>query len=447
MKIVLHSIERRDDGLIDLAVSLGDYSPKTYSASYAGSQDNHKLGGTCEDLFFVLSHHAHERFGNCAVYQMELMGILGAFDRGEQLPEMPAQLGTTSFCTLRPNVLLLARDKLTNLLYRMGMCGVIQTSPYNSNLHMIKPGVPFRSRKATATCKKAWRKLFALLSKHDVNAEWGDVALWVLVAGSADVSLSPRSSNKGKDDPKWDSPPVVSFSIDGHLPDTKRSSEIDKVRHEFYDWINAAIIESFRSRTIQKLYRKYNPSASPFSVFCLPQDSEFRHSSLRLLWSNEAGFDAEQVRVEFNGRILGVNEPQPYSDPFSEIMDRYDDDRPEEVIHELQELAEAGHVDAAYEVAGILARPGPYHDPESAYKWYNISLSQQGYSVEFKDENHTPPYYSGPVGDFRNESMVSELTDMLGFDKIHSLDAEAARWLAERKQSMDPKGNRGRALE
>ena len=51
------------------------------------------------------------------------------------------------------------------------------------------------------------------------------------------------------------------------------------------------------------------------------------------------------------------------------------------------------------------------------------------------------------VGDFRNECMVSDLTDVLGFDKIRSLDAEAARWLAEQKQSMDPKGDGGRALE
>jgi hypothetical protein len=346
MKIVLHSIERRDDGLIDLALSFGDSATQTFSASYAGSQDDHKLGFTCDSLFLRLFHFAHERFGNCAVYQMELIGILGAFDRGEQLPEMPAQLGTTSFCTLRPNVLRLARDKLTNLLYEMGMCGVIQTSPYNHNHHIIMPGVPFRSPKATATCKRAWRKLFALLSKQDVNAEWGDVALWNLMAGPAEVWLTPRSSNNDEDDLQWDSPPVVSFSIVGHLPDAKRESEIDQVRHDFYDWINAAIIESFHSRTIQKLYKKYNPSGSPFSIFCYPEDSIYRHGSLTLLWSSEPGFDAEQVRVEFNGRILGVHEVQPYSDPFSEIMDRYDFDRPD-VIHDLRELAEAGPVDAA----------------------------------------------------------------------------------------------------
>ncbi len=73
--------------------------------------------------------------------------------------------------------------------------------------------------------------------------------------------------------------------------------------------------------------------------------------------------------AEVNGRILTVSEAQPRrGDTFSEVMDRCDYNRPEGVFDDLKRLAEAGHVDAAYELAGILARPGPYHDPESAYK-------------------------------------------------------------------------------
>jgi hypothetical protein len=145
----------------------------------------------------------------------------------------------------------------------------------------------------------------------------------------------------------------------------------------------------------------------------------------------------------FQGRVLTVNETQRRSedrpDQFSDIIDRFEAHyaQPEsqefqEVIHDLQELAEAGHVEAAQQLADVLALPGPHYDPVSAYKWYYIALSQQGYTVEFKDHNHTPPYYCGPVGDFRNESMVSELVVTLGFDKVRSLDAEAARWLVER---------------
>lgn len=67
--------------------------------------------------------------------------------------------------------------------------------------------------------------------------------------------------------------------------------------------------------------------------------------------------------------------------------------------------------------------PGLGPRPEEAYKWYYI---------DWDDRNHRPPYYCGPDGDFRNESIVSELVVMLGWDRVRQLDAEAAQWLAER---------------
>lgn len=101
------------------------------------------------------------------------------------------------------------------------------------------------------------------------------------------------------------------------------------------------------------------------------------------------------------------------------------------VLADLRTLAEAGHVNAAHALANELALHGPNHDPEAAYKWYYISLSQQGYTVGWEDHNHTPPHYCGPVGDFRNESMVSELVIKLGWERVRQLDTEAASWLAE----------------
>ncbi|MAG93986.1 MAG: hypothetical protein CMJ48_09580 [Planctomycetaceae bacterium] len=121
MKVMLHGIERRADGLMCLTVAIGNESPRSYLASFDGSHDGCESSETDEELFFALSDLAFKRFGNCVVYQMEVMGILGAFDRGEQLPEMPVQLGTTSFCTLRPNLLRLAWNKFKVLLWRMGI--------------------------------------------------------------------------------------------------------------------------------------------------------------------------------------------------------------------------------------------------------------------------------------------------------------------------------------
>ena len=101
-----------------------------------------------------------------------------------------------------------------------------------------------------------------------------------------------------------------------------------------------------------------------------------------------------------------------------------------EALTRLREFAEDGSIVAAKLLGELLAFPGPAYDPGEAYKWYYIGLSQCGYGVKFEDQNNTPPHYCGPVGDFRNESMVSELVLGLGFEKIRELDAEAEAWLA-----------------
>ena len=101
-------------------------------------------------------------------------------------------------------------------------------------------------------------------------------------------------------------------------------------------------------------------------------------------------------------------------------------------LQQLSALASGAHLEAAEFLAEILAQHGPHHDAASAYKWYFIVLSQQGYSVRFEDQNHTPPVYCGPVGDFRNESTVSELVSELGFARVAELDVEAQAWLRVR---------------
>jgi hypothetical protein len=106
-----------------------------------------------------------------------------------------------------------------------------------------------------------------------------------------------------------------------------------------------------------------------------------------------------------------------------------------DALHQLESFAERGDIRAAEAVAEILALKGPLHDAARAYKWYYVALSQTGYSVTFDDKNNTPPYYCGPMGDFRNESMVSGLVVELGFEQVRKLDAKAAAWLDARKSS------------
>ncbi|MEP7216462.1 MAG: hypothetical protein ABI782_09430 [Anaerolineaceae bacterium] len=95
-------------------------------------------------------------------------------------------------------------------------------------------------------------------------------------------------------------------------------------------------------------------------------------------------------------------------------------------VRRLEARAQGGSLAAGEYLAEILALDGPLHDAAAAYKWYYIALSEQGYSVGFEDQNASPPHYCGPVGDFRNEAMVSDLVVELGFARAAELDREAA---------------------
>jgi hypothetical protein len=101
-------------------------------------------------------------------------------------------------------------------------------------------------------------------------------------------------------------------------------------------------------------------------------------------------------------------------------------------LRRLRLLAENADLDACEYLAEILATSPIHRDVEAAYKWYYIALSQQGYSVEFRDLNGSPPQYGGPDGDFRNEAQVSALVDELGFKRAQELDGQATAWLQAR---------------
>jgi hypothetical protein len=121
MNVVLHELLKRDDGAIQLLVSFGDEPARTFLASYNGADPDYKFCSVEEELFMRLSDLAHERFGNCVVYQMELMSVVSAFAAGAALPELPATLGTTRFSTLKPGTMRVWWNKLWILFYRMGL--------------------------------------------------------------------------------------------------------------------------------------------------------------------------------------------------------------------------------------------------------------------------------------------------------------------------------------
>jgi TPR repeat protein len=130
---------------------------------------------------------------------------------------------------------------------------------------------------------------------------------------------------------------------------------------------------------------------------------------------------------------------QDIEDRFNAIYDRIEDawdemlsDQFVAALSDLRLIAESGYPEAAEALAEILALPGPHQRLEEAYKWYFVAYAQQGYQMEFDDHNGNPPYYGGPVGDFRNEAQVSDLVTAIGFERCQELDSQASDWLKVR---------------
>ena len=121
MDAVLHDIQRSEDGLVQLTVSLGSQRPRIFRAMYDDSDSRCVSASLDQELFMALSDIAFRRFGNCVVYQHELMKLIGAFCSNTSLPQMPVALGTTSLCTLKPSPTRVVRNKFWILLRRLGL--------------------------------------------------------------------------------------------------------------------------------------------------------------------------------------------------------------------------------------------------------------------------------------------------------------------------------------
>jgi hypothetical protein len=104
MRVLLQRITQdAEKGGVRLAVQFGDEPTKEFIGDYDGSDAKYKFCNFEEELFMRLSELAMKRYANCAVYQMELMAIIGAFVSGQRIPAFPIELGTTSFGTHRPS--------------------------------------------------------------------------------------------------------------------------------------------------------------------------------------------------------------------------------------------------------------------------------------------------------------------------------------------------------
>lgn len=107
-----------EPGRVRMSVQFGNEPAKSYLGDYDGSDPKFVWSNVEQELFMRLSDLAMKRFCNCAIYQMELMGIIGAFVSGKSIPAFPIELGTTSFGMPRPSNARIFFDRMRGPFYR-----------------------------------------------------------------------------------------------------------------------------------------------------------------------------------------------------------------------------------------------------------------------------------------------------------------------------------------
>lgn len=142
----------------------------------------------------------------------------------------------------------------------------------------------------------------------------------------------------------------------------------------------------------------------------------------------------------FRGR-LDINEAEfeEMDGEVEALLDKWDElckkpESPEflKCLNDLEKLANNRVVEAIEAVAESYSSFDCIKDSEKAYYWYYIQYALDDYLTEFDNQEpdpDDPSHYCGKVGDFRNESMVSDLVEELGFDKVRQLDKKAENFL------------------
>ena len=118
MRVVLHNmIKEPERGRVRMTIQFGDEPPKQFLGDYDGSDEKYKFSNVEHELFMRLSDLAVKKCCNCAIYQMELMGIIGAFVSGHPIPQFPIELGTTDFGLPRPSGIRIFFNRLSRPFY------------------------------------------------------------------------------------------------------------------------------------------------------------------------------------------------------------------------------------------------------------------------------------------------------------------------------------------
>jgi|KBSMisStandDraft_5_1062788.scaffolds.fasta_scaffold240704_1 hypothetical protein len=124
MRGTLHSITRRPEpNAFDVSVSIGEGPPETHRVSYVHHPKEGDMSAAIAwdtgELLSRLTTLGDRGLVDNFFYELEMIYLLHAFDRGEAMPALPVELGTTRFWK-PPGIIRIFRNKLRRFFWRRG---------------------------------------------------------------------------------------------------------------------------------------------------------------------------------------------------------------------------------------------------------------------------------------------------------------------------------------
>lgn len=145
----------------------------------------------------------------------------------------------------------------------------------------------------------------------------------------------------------------------------------------------------------------------------------------------------------FKGKLYNLDLGSPYKenpeldlleDELEKLIESNNYKAYKECIQKIEKIANEGNRDAIEIIAEQYAENDIIQNNETSYFWYHIYYAlddEEPYLTKFENEPdpNYPNHYYGKVGDFRNESMVSDLVEEIGLEKVKIIDVKAEEFL------------------
>ena len=123
MRGVLHNITKKPEpNVFDVVFSVGDEPPEHFRVSYERSEERGQKYICWDDggLLPRITKLGDRGLVDNWFYENEMMHILFAFERGEAIPQLPVELGTTSFWK-PPSIFRILWNRIRRFFWRRGL--------------------------------------------------------------------------------------------------------------------------------------------------------------------------------------------------------------------------------------------------------------------------------------------------------------------------------------